>query len=181
MLEAAQKPLHGHTKVSQLDNIGWLMALKSQFSLSRDAFDSLLTVFWKHASRRSHSMYQAHKSLDALKMPFEQIHSCPNGCILFSKEHEKDAYSPKCKASRFLEVDSSDGQPKKQLTIPVKILRNLPFIPRIQRLFMTEESAQQMTWHKKGVRYNADKVVHPSDGASIRQGRVLGNDGGHVA
>ena len=29
MLEAAQKPLHGHTKVSQLDGIGRLMALKS--------------------------------------------------------------------------------------------------------------------------------------------------------
>ena len=29
MLEAAQKPLHGQTKVSQLDGIGRLMALKS--------------------------------------------------------------------------------------------------------------------------------------------------------
>jgi hypothetical protein len=29
---------------------------------------------------------------------------------------------------------------------------------------MTEESAKQMTWHKKGKRYNADKLVHPSDG-----------------
>ena len=31
---------------------------------------------------------------------------------------------------------------------------------------MTEESAKQMTWHKKGVRYNPDKLVHPSDGQS---------------
>ena len=169
MLEAAQKPLHGHTKVSQLDGIGRLMALKSQFSLSRDAFDSLLTVFGSMLPENHilpKSMYQAQKILGALKMPYEQIHSCPNGCILFRKEHEKDAYCPKCKASRFLEVDSGDGQPKKQLTIPVKILRYLPFIPRIQRLFMTEESAQQMTWHKKGVRYNPDKMVHPSDGES---------------
>jgi len=45
MLEAAQKPLHGQTKVSQLDGIGRLMALKSQFSQSRDVFDSMLTVF----------------------------------------------------------------------------------------------------------------------------------------
>ena len=46
----------------------------------------------------------------------------------------------------------------------MKIVRYLPFIPRIQRLYMTEESAQQMTWHKKGVRYNPDKMVHPYDG-----------------
>ena len=31
---------------------------------------------------------------------------------------------------------------------------------------MTEKTAKQMTWHKKGVRYNADKMVHPSDGES---------------
>jgi len=44
MFAAAQKPLHGHTKVSQLDAIGRIMALKSQYSLSRDAFDGMLTV-----------------------------------------------------------------------------------------------------------------------------------------
>ena len=31
---------------------------------------------------------------------------------------------------------------------------------------MTEETAKQMIWHKKGVRYNSDKMVHPSDGES---------------
>ena len=31
---------------------------------------------------------------------------------------------------------------------------------------MTEETAKQMTWHKKGVRHNPDKMVHPSNGES---------------
>ena len=44
MLSAAQQPLHGHAKVSQLDAIARLMAIKSQFSLSREAFDVMLTV-----------------------------------------------------------------------------------------------------------------------------------------
>ena len=46
----------------------------------------------------------------------------------------------------------------------MKILRYLPFLPGIQWLYMTEESAKQMTWHKNGKRYNPDKMVHPSDG-----------------
>ena len=71
--------------------------------------------------------------------------------------------STKCKSSRLLELDSGDGH-KRQLAIPVKILQYLPFIPRIQQLYMTEESAKQMTWHKNGIRYNLDKLVHPSDG-----------------
>jgi len=96
-------------------------------------------------------------------MSYEQIHACPNGCVLFRKEHEHEKYCPKCKPSRYLEVDSGDGH-KKQLTVPMKILRYLPFVPRIQRLYMSEESAKQMTWHKQGTRYNPNKMVHPFDG-----------------
>ena len=63
-------------------------------------------------------------------------------------------------------MDAGDGQPKRQLTIPVKIVHYLPFIQRIQRLYMTEETVKQMTCHKKGVLYNPYKMVHPSDGES---------------
>ena len=111
------------------------------------------------------SMYKSRRLLRVLKMPYEQIHACPKGCILFRKEHAEAKHCPKCKSSRFLEVDYGDGL-KRQLDIPVKILRYLPFVPRIQRLYMTEESAKQMTWHKNGRRYNPDKMVHPSDGES---------------
>ena len=96
-------------------------------------------------------------------MLYEQIHACLKGCVLFRKEHEHAKFCPKCKSSRYLGIDSDDGQ-KRQLMIPVKILRYLPFLPRIQRLYMTEESTKQMTWHKKGKRYNVGKMVHPSDG-----------------
>jgi hypothetical protein len=34
MLSSTQRPLHGHTKVSQLDAIRHVMALKSQYSMS---------------------------------------------------------------------------------------------------------------------------------------------------
>jgi hypothetical protein len=82
-------------------------------------------------------MYEAQKVLRALKMPYEQIHACPNGCVLFRKKHENATHYPKCKASRFMEVDSAEGK-KTQLTIPVSVLRYLPPMQRIQRMYMTE-------------------------------------------
>jgi hypothetical protein len=88
--------------------------------------------------------YEAQELLRALKMTYEQIHACPNCCVLFRKEYAEAKYCPKCKSSRLMEVDFGDGQ-KSQLDIPLTILRHLPFIPRIQRLYMTEESAKQMT------------------------------------
>jgi hypothetical protein len=44
MFDAAWKPLQGQTKISQLDAIGRVVAFKSQYSMSRDAFNGLLTV-----------------------------------------------------------------------------------------------------------------------------------------
>jgi hypothetical protein len=166
MFDTAQKPLHVHTKVSQLDAIGRVMTFKSQYIMSRDAFDSLLTVICSllpedHVLPKS--KYEAQKLLRALKIMYEQTHACPKYCVLFRKEYAKAKYCPKCKSSRFMEVDSGDGQ-KMQLDIPVIILRHLPFIPRIQRLYKTEESVKQMTWHKNGKRYNHDRMVHASGG-----------------
>ena len=54
------------------------MALTSQFGQSRDAFDSMLTVFGSMLPEDHilpKSMYQAQKILGALKMPYEQIHA----------------------------------------------------------------------------------------------------------
>jgi hypothetical protein len=166
MFDAAQKPFHGQTKVSQLDAIGRVMAFESQHNMSRDAFDGLLTVIGSllledHILPKS--MYKAQKLLSALKIMYEQIHACLKGCVLFRKEYAEAKYCPKCKSSRFMEIDSGDGQ-KRQLDIPVTILRHLPFIPRIQCLYMIEESVKQMTWHKNSKRYNPDKMVHASDG-----------------
>jgi hypothetical protein len=98
----------------------------------------------------SKNMYESVKLLKALKMSYEQIHTCENGCVLFRKGHKEAKYCPKCKASRYVEVESKDGQ-KHQLDIPMRVLRYLPFIPRLQRLFMTEEFMKQMTWHKNGI------------------------------
>jgi len=65
MLAVAQEPLHGHTKVSQLDAIVRLMAMKSQFTLSRDAFDVMLIVIGTllpEGHILPKSMYEAHKA-----------------------------------------------------------------------------------------------------------------------
>ena len=74
MLVASQKPLHKHTKISQLDAIGRLMAVKSQYNLSRDAFDALVIVFGDMLPEGHilpKNMYEAQKVLRALKMPYE--------------------------------------------------------------------------------------------------------------
>ena len=64
---------------------------------------------------------------------------------------------------------------------PKSILRYLPFIPRIQRLYYDEEIAKQMTWHKKGKRFVDEKgqmkMGHPSDGEAWKNFDKNTNEG----
>jgi uncharacterized Zn finger protein (UPF0148 family) len=110
------------------------------------------------------NLYESTRLLRALKMLYDQIQCCPKGCVLFRKEHKDAKYCPKCQSYRYVEVDKGDGMKEQNQNIAMKVLRHLPIIPRLQRLFMSEESAKQMTWNKEGVRYNPDKMVHPADG-----------------
>jgi hypothetical protein len=165
-LFAAQKPLHAHTQVTQLDAIARLMAFKSERNVCRDGFDDLLTIVGSLLPENhtlTKNMYESTKILRELKMPYEQIHCCPKGCMLFRKEHKDEKFRVKCKSSRYFEVDVGNGQ-KRQTGVAQKILRYLPFLPRIQRLYMTEESAQQMRWPLLGNRYRTNKMIHPADG-----------------
>nr|BDI54539.1 transposon protein, putative, CACTA, En/Spm sub-class [Triticum aestivum] len=108
-------------------------------------------------------MYGTKKIMKALSMDYEKIHVCPKNCLLFRHEYADDNYCRKCGSSRYIEVVDKHGQ-KRQLKIPVKVLRYLDFIKRLQRLFITEESAKMMKWHKEGKRYNPKKIVHTSEG-----------------
>jgi hypothetical protein len=56
------------------------------------------------------NLYELEKLLLALKMPYDKIHVCPKRCVLFRKEHVDAKYCSKRKSSRYVEVDSGDGQ-----------------------------------------------------------------------
>ena len=125
LLSSAQKLLHEKATISQLDAIRRLMGLKSQYNMSRAYFDGMLAVIGgllPEGHILPSSFYESQRLLRALKMPYEQIHYCPKGCILFRKDHKDAKYCPKCKSSRYVEVDKGDGKKEQNEGIPMKVL-----------------------------------------------------------
>ena len=159
VLASSKKPLYAGAKISQLDAISQLIAVKAEYGYSQKCFEAFLGV-WANSLPEGHelpkSMYDTKKSMKALSMDYEKIDVCPKNCLLFRHEYADDKYCRQCGSSRYIEVVGEDGE-KKQLTIPVKVLRYLDFIKRLQRLFITKESAKMMKWHKEGIRYNPKK------------------------
>jgi hypothetical protein len=74
MLDLAQKLLHEKTTVSQLDAIGRLMGLKSQYNMSRACFDAMLAIIGGlllEGHHLSSNLYESTRLLRALKMSYE--------------------------------------------------------------------------------------------------------------
>jgi hypothetical protein len=66
--------------------------------------------------------------------------------------------------SRYVKVINEDGS-SVTTKVVVKQLRHIPIMPRLKQLFVCEEMAQQMRWHKEGIRDSKDPDImsHPVD------------------
>ena len=82
----------------------------------------------------------ARQVLRRLGMDYNSIHACPNDCVLFRREFESLATCPKCGADRYRQ--DLQGQ-----TVPQKVLRHFPLIPRVRHMFRTKSFASLVTWH----------------------------------
>jgi len=170
MMTAAKKPLYEGATISQLDAISQCLANKTQHNFTRDGFEANLRTTGNMLPKDHclpKSLHETRRLMKGLNMDYQKIECCPKGCVLFWKQFADDKYCSICKASRYEEVTGKDGQVR-QSKIPAAILRYLPFIKRIQRLYLSEETAKQMTWHKNGKRFVDEhgqmKMGHPSDG-----------------
>ena len=146
-MSSAKRPLYEGAKISQYDAISQALADKARYSKTRAGFEADLKTYGNmlpegHCLPKS--LHEAKKLLKGLSMDYEKIDCCPKGCLLFWKQFKDDKYCTICRASRYHEVTGADGQVT-QTKVAVKILRYLSFIKRIQRVYLSEETATQMT------------------------------------
>jgi hypothetical protein len=64
----------------------------------------------------------------------------------------------RCGKSRYLKVINEDGS-SITTKVVVKQLRYIPITPRLKQLFMSEEIAKQMRWHKEEKRDSEDTNI----------------------
>jgi hypothetical protein len=84
--------------------------------------------------------------------------------MLFWKEHNNDTECMHWGRSGYMAVINKDGS-SITTKVAVKQLRYIPIMPRLKRLFMSEETVKQMRWHKERIRDSEDTDImsHPAD------------------
>ena len=86
------------------------------------------------------SRHAAGTFIDRLGLSFNTIHACRNGCVLFWKDRHELSQCPHCNSSRYVVGSTS---------IPVKVLRHFPLIPRLLRMYRCRDIASLMKWQGK--------------------------------
>ncbi|XP_058733240.1 uncharacterized protein LOC131604842 [Vicia villosa] len=166
--EAEQELYPGCKDFSTLSFTIRLCLLKYLHVWSNTSFTALLELL-KEAMPDLNipvSFYKTKGMISGLGLDYKKIHACPNNCMLFWKEHEKDNSCTICEASRWKQNALTEGceseQSKNDYRVPAKSLRHFPLIPRLQRLFMCSKTAESMRWHEED-RSKDGKLRHPTD------------------
>ncbi|XP_061374183.1 uncharacterized protein LOC133316451 [Gastrolobium bilobum] len=127
----------------------------------------LLHDAFEHAKIPS-SFYEAKKTITKLGLNYQKIDACPKNCMLFWGAEDEDRQICKvCKTSRWKppvkECERTCSQQgRKKRNVAAKVVRYFPLKPRLQRLFLSTKTAEDMRWH--AMHDNIDGLMrHPRD------------------
>ncbi|XP_044383493.1 uncharacterized protein [Triticum aestivum] len=159
VIEEAKCSLYEGSETSRFSFVVKLLHIKSFCRISNVAFNAILALLAKSFPKCSipKSYDEALKFIRALGLGYDSIHVCPNNYVLFRKQYANHDECPVCGASRWKD---SDG--KKQ--IPMKVLRHFPLIPRLQRMYCSKKSSEEVQWHKLKKKPVENEISHPVDG-----------------
>ncbi|XP_074323738.1 uncharacterized protein LOC141660649 [Apium graveolens] len=168
LVEGKQPLYPGCKKFSRLSFIIRLYSLKCIHGISESGFGDLLELI-KDAFPEAHiplSFNAAKNVIKDLGLDYQRIHACPNNCMLFWAENEKEENCKTCGASRWVVVEKKgavDNNEKKLIhKVPANVMRYFPLKTRLQCMFMSKELSELMLWHAKGRRKDG-KLRHPAD------------------
>ncbi|XP_027933729.1 uncharacterized protein LOC114189213 [Vigna unguiculata] len=168
LLRDVDEPLwDGCKKHSKLSATTQLLNLKSEFSMSVNCYDRMISIIKSmlpESERLPENLCRSKKMVSELGLGYEKIDACPNHCMLYYKENSDKKVCSICKEPRFKMKTSTNKK-----DVPCSILRYFPLVPRLQRLHMSKNTSKYMRWHVDGVRQDESVMTHPSDAEAWKQ------------
>jgi hypothetical protein len=173
---------------TQLHVVLELTKLKASHGWSDNSFSELLSLLAKLLPKPNTlpiSTYRAKKLICPLFLGVDNIHTYPNHCILYRKEHEFKMKCPVCGVSRYKrsynylyvytmkkkkkkktgigpesddDKNDSNKEGKKKRKIPALVMWYLPVIDHLKRVFSNPRDAELVRWHSEKRRKNDEDI-----------------------
>lgn len=145
----ATTPLYPGSKTSVVSATIIIMNMCVVFRVSNKFTDELLQFLSQDLLPKGNKLpgshYAARKTIQKLGLNYNNIHACPDGCVLYEDEHADLNTCPHCFKSRWMEGRNC---------IPAKVIRHFPLIPRLKRMWRSQEIARMLTGHTKHVSHD---------------------------
>lgn len=163
LLADAESPLYeGCLEYTKISSIVGLYNIKTKYGFSDVGFSEMLELVKAMLPKDNQlitSMYTINKFLKRFNLNYKYIHACVNDCCLFTKENADAQVCPTCQSSRWKQNQHTKDLLKGQ---PAKLLRYFPIILRLQRMFRTKETIENVKWHSTNKSMDG-KMRHPVD------------------
>ncbi|XP_057809998.1 uncharacterized protein LOC131024507 [Salvia miltiorrhiza] len=164
MLNAANKELWpGCSNHSQLSFMARLMSLKSESTMAEKCSNQILKLVKESVPEDNlvpDDFYSMKKLLHGMGLPVVEIDCCISNCMIYWREDIELVRCKVCGQHRFKSNNrESSSQQKKQVAF--KKMLYFPLTPRLQRLYASKATAENMRWHASSC---DDGVMrHPAD------------------
>jgi hypothetical protein len=154
LMSQATKPLYEGLNVSLISATIVLINMAVIHGVSNAYMDELLKylgiVLLPKGNLLPMSHREAKKVIQKLGLNYEIIDCCPSSCVLYKKEMESLSQCPNCEKSRF--IPGSE-------TIPARVMRYFPLLPRLLRMFRSTEIAELLQYHFDNPNLEKDEVM----------------------
>jgi hypothetical protein len=145
-------PLYTGSKCSVVSATIVIMNMCVVFGINNNFTSELLRYLSEdllpEGNKLLRSQYAAAKTIRKLGMNYNNIHACPDGCVLYDNDHAELDVCPSCSKSRWIEGTNN---------VPSKVIRHFPLISRLKRLWRSPEIAGMLTGYTKHV--SADGIM----------------------
>ncbi|KAG7542393.1 Transposase-associated domain [Arabidopsis thaliana x Arabidopsis arenosa] len=163
--EALYEGCHSFSKLSFMLKLYHIKCITRISDKGMSMILDLLKEAFEHA-KFPKSFNDMKKIIRKLGFNYENIHVCPNDCMLFWGDDASRETCKVCESSRWKTstvVDETLDKKKKKKQQAAKVLRYFPLKPRLQRFFMSSKTAKYMRWHADSENKDG-KLRHPRDG-----------------
>ncbi|KAL0340049.1 UNVERIFIED_CONTAM: hypothetical protein Sradi_4521700 [Sesamum radiatum] len=160
LLKDADEPLwDGCKNHNKLSAMAQLLNIKSEYNISEACYDRLMSVIrtmLPEGEKLPNNLFKTKKQLAKLGLGYGKIDACVNNCMLYYKENKDKQQCLVCGHPRY--------KPRKsgaRTNVPFKVLRYLPLIPTLQRLYASNYTCEHVTWHANNL-CEEGSMAHPS-------------------
>ncbi|CAH9120194.1 unnamed protein product [Cuscuta europaea] len=147
--------------MTQLSAMTEMLNLKKEMSLSEGATDRIsqfINRFFPSniPNKPILNFKKIKRKLSVLGMSHQSIDCCPKGCMIYWRANSELLKCKFCSTARY---DISKQTNKR---IPLAKMEYFPLTPRLQRLYASATTSDDMRWHKNH-RRKEGVMCHPSD------------------